>query len=227
MSGFRCLREIESALFNCWDRGFLSPGTLLPVGARCWIWEGFCGFCQITFSAAASVARLFMATPPTVSLEICLAWEPTLRDNDGNGVRSRICYLCHPVFHLESSNSSCPFHPANNYNLDAKRIPRCISNSKHCSVCHGSYKLWSNPVNRVKFGSQQDKCQAVQIGKKIFKSKFCDRQTLVRSFGISIISFKSRKFTLQYVFFGLGSTFTAWQHWKRSLVRAIQLLEYR
>lgn len=138
MSGFRCLREIESALFNCWERGFLSPWTLVPVGARCWIWEGFCGFCQITFSAAASVARLFMATPPTLSLEICVAWEPTLRDNDGNGVQSRICYLCHPVFHLESSNPSCPFHPANNY--------------KHCSVGHGSYKLCSNPWLALSLG---------------------------------------------------------------------------
>ena len=84
MSGFRCLPEIESVLFNCWERGFLSPWTLVPVGARCWIWEGFCRFCQITFSAAASVARLFMATPPTLSLEICVAWKPTLRDNDGS-----------------------------------------------------------------------------------------------------------------------------------------------
>ena len=35
-----------------------SPWTLVPIGARCWIWEGFGGFCQITFSAAL-VARLF------------------------------------------------------------------------------------------------------------------------------------------------------------------------
>ena len=34
------------------------PWTLVPIGARCWIWEGFAGFCQITFSAAL-VARLF------------------------------------------------------------------------------------------------------------------------------------------------------------------------
>ena len=161
MSGLRCLWEIESALFNCWERGFPSPWTLVLVGARCWIWEGFCGFCQITFSAAASVARLFMATPPTLSLEICVAWEPTLRGNDGNGVQSRICYLCHPVFHLESSNPSCQY---NNCKLDAKRIPRWVSKSKHCSVGHhGSYKLWSNPVTSLKFGSQQDECQAVQI----------------------------------------------------------------
>ena len=221
MSGFRCLREIESALFNCWDRGFLSPGTLVPVGARCWIWEGFCGFCQITFSAAASVARLFMATPPTLSLEICLAWEPTLRDNDGSGVQSRICYQCHPVFHLESSNPSCPFHPANNYKLDAKRIPRWISKSKQCSVGHGSYKFWSDPVTSLKFGSQQNKCQAVQIGKKIFKSKFCDRQRLVLGFKKSIISLKSRKSTLHYVFFGLGSTLEE-NFGKRSLSKTLK-----
>ena len=47
------------------------------------------------------------------------------------------------------------------------------------------------------------------IGKKILKSKFFDRQRLALSFGISIISLKSRKSTLQYAVFGLGSTFNA------------------
>ena len=160
MSGFRCLREIESALFNCWERGFLSPWTLVPVGARCWIWEGFCGFCQITFSAAASVARLFMATPPTLSLEICVAWEPTLRDNDGNALQSYICYLCHPLFHLPTP-AALSIQPIITSWMQKGFHSGYISKSKYCSVGHGSNKLWSNPVTSLKFGSQLDRSQSL------------------------------------------------------------------
>ena len=49
MSGFRCLREIESALFNCWDRGFLSPGTLLPVGHDVGFEKDFVDFAKLRF----------------------------------------------------------------------------------------------------------------------------------------------------------------------------------
>ena len=124
-------------------------------------------------------------------------------------------------FILNLPTPSCPFHPANNYKLDAKRIPRWISKSKQCSVGHGSYKFWSDPVTSLKFGSQQNKCQAVQIGKKIFKSKFCDRQRLVLGFKKSIISLKSRKSTLHYVFFGLGSTLEE-NFGKRSLSKTLK-----
>ena len=218
MSGFRCLREIESALFNCWDRGFLSPGTLLPVGHDVGFEKDFVDFAKLRFLRQPRLPDfLWQLLQPWASKFALLGNQPwwTMMAMVFDPV-SVIYVIQYFILNLPTP-VALSIQPI----IITKRIPRCISNSKHCSVCHGSYKLWSNPVNSLKFGSQQDKSQAVQIGKKIFKSKFCDRQRLVLGFKKSIISLKSRKSTLHYVFFGLGSTLEE-NFGKRSLSKTLK-----